>query len=314
MPEEVKEETPEVVDAKPGTQEAEESAVAELQAKMDEMNGVKKPEPKKDSGEVEDEAKAQDKTKEPAAASTPSPVIPTALIYRAAKVMEEAEIAEYEGDPKGLERAITLLERRHKEDTSSQKKPAAKAEDAEVDEDIPDYGEDEVAEPIAKTHKVIKGQLTKTRNQLKAALKEVADLRKEFTEKRQRDEFLSDASRFDRGIASLDSAELFGEGDIEDLESTEHVANRNKLLNAYWQIRALEAEKGSKLSKKELMLRALRYCFPNELEKKSNKQLAEKLNASKGRMSLEPKNRKASDQATVDEKVLAEFESILGKK
>lgn len=310
MPEEV-DKTEEVVEVvKPGTEEAEDAAVAELQAQLDEMNGVKKP--KKDSGEVEDEDKAQDDTKEkPAAAPTPSPVIPTALIFRAAKVMDEAEIAEYEGDPKGLEKTVAALERRAKSDSSTQAKPAAKAEDAEVEEEVPDYGEDEVAEPIAKAHKVVKGQLTRTRNEVKALKKELAELKKNVSDRYQRDDFLAEASRFDRGIASLESPDLLGEGDIEDLEAKEHVENRNKLLSAYWQIRAMEAEKGNKLSRKELMLRTLRYCFPKELEKKSNKVLADKLDKSKARMSLEPRNRKASDMATADEKAVAAMQEII---
>ncbi len=322
MPEEVQEveqveKAEEVKAPEAGTPEAEEQAVAELQALMDERNGVKKPEAKKEeeSGEVEAANKAKDDKKEkPSADAAPSPVIPANLIYRAAKVMEEAELAEYEGDPKGLERAVSLLERRQK-DSSTQSKPAGKAEDVEVDEEIPDYDEDTVAEPIAKANKVIKGKLTKAENALKALRKEMAELKKETSEYREQNSFQADAMKFDRGIASLGHPDLFGDGDIDDLDAdSEQAANRVKLLKVYLQTRAVCAQTGEKLGKKELMKRALSNAFPDAIAKKNNEEIAKKLKTSGSRISLEPRNRKASDQATADEKVLAEFEAILSKK
>jgi hypothetical protein len=298
-------------------QEAE--AVAALQEIIDEKDGVEKPaEPEKveESAEVEKPSeKEQKQTKEPASAGTPSAVIPPTLAYRAAQVMDQAEFAELADDPKALEKTVAALERRMSKDSSPRSKPDAKADVEQVDE-IPDLDENEVAEPIAKAHKAAKGQISALKKQLEEVKSYLVERDRRDQEMYEQQRIEAEGSKFDSELNKLGLADRFGDGTIYDLqEGSEQRNNRLKLFEARQEIKQFMAQRKEKLpSEAELTKRALRLAFPDVVEQTNKKELAKKLEQGKRRLSNEPTNRKASQDATADEKTLEEFNKILAGK
>lgn len=293
----------------PGTPEAEAAAVEELQALIDAKAEEAAPveEDKNEPAEVEESEEAKEQPKEAAAPESPSAGIPPKLAFRASKVMDESEFAELADDPKALERVVSALERRNKD--SSTQKPTAKADERQADDEIPDLSEDDVAEPIAKAWKAIKGAVGKLLESHKASQEAHANLLNMYTYNRE-------GERFDRAVSKLGQADVFGDGDIESLdEGSEQYKNRLELFKARQEVRAQYVARHEKIpTESKLVERAYRIAFPQKIEQTANKTLAEKLKAGAKKLSIPPTRRKSAANATPDELALEAMQAVLDAK
>ncbi len=206
--------------------------------------------------------------------------------------LEDDEIADYDTEA-DLQKAIKLMERRKGAENSGEpKKPAAPDAKRPKVDDIPDLDPESFDETLTKGWSTLKG-LAKHHESRADALEQRLE---QLVQVIQHSHATQSHERFDGTVNGLKKPDLFGEGDVNELEDANHVANRQKLFAAREDLIQGMQKRGEKIpSEKKIVEKAYRMVFGETIKSEAREELAQGIKKRGNMITRPPTQRRSAD-------------------